>query len=147
MTVIDWARLSSGARAVPEPVATPFVWSAAFVGALLMMAFFTVLGGVGRPTPALAALSLLAALLGLCARFVAAPGTAVLCWLFLNGFGIPPAGTLTWAGPRDAWWLACLLTAALTGTAVARIVNARAAYRRLTPHRPVYHPPADGDLF
>jgi hypothetical protein len=146
MSVIEWARFSSGARAVPEPVATPFVWSAAFVGALSMMAVFTLLGGMGRPTPALVALSLLAGLLGLCARFVAAPGTAVLCWLFLNGFGIPPAGTLTWAGSRDTFWLSCLLAAALTGTTVARVVNARAAYRRITAAGGSRQP-LDGDLF
>jgi hypothetical protein len=89
--------------------------------------------GPDRPELALSALSLLAALLGLCARFTAAPGTALLCWLFLNGFAIPPAGTLTWAGHRDTTWLTCLLTAALIGTALARLVHARAAYRRLAP--------------
>lgn len=134
--MIEWVRLSSGARAVPEPVATPFVWTAACVGALVMMAVFALLGGAGRPTPALVALSLLAGLLGLCARFVAAPGTAVLCWLSLNGLGIPPLGTLTWTGPRDSFWLGCLCAAALAGTALARVLNARAAYRRITPHGP-----------
>ncbi|MDH6219737.1 hypothetical protein M2283_007076 [Streptomyces pseudovenezuelae] len=69
----------------------------------------------------------------MCARFTAAPGTAVLCWLFLNGFAVPPAGTLTWAGHRDAFWLACLFTAALVGTALTRLLHARAAYRRVTP--------------
>ncbi|WP_121709660.1 hypothetical protein [Streptomyces sp. E5N91] len=39
---------------------------------------------------------------------------------------------LTWTGRRDAFWLACLLGAALVGTALARLVHARAAYRRLT---------------
>ncbi|MBA2809936.1 hypothetical protein E0500_021660 [Streptomyces sp. KM273126] len=146
--MVEWVRIGSGGRAVPDPVATPFVWSGAFGGALVLMAVFTLLGGVGRPTPALVALSLMAALLGVWARFVAAPGTAVLCWLFLNGFGIPPAGTLSWAIARDTFWLACLLSAALTGTAVARVVNARAAYRRITPQQgPAYRPPADGDPF
>ncbi len=140
MALIEWARLSSGARAVPEPLGTPYVWSAAFVGALVMMVVFTLLGGIGRPTPALVALSVLAGLLGLYARFVAAPGTAVLCWLFLNGFGIPPAGTLSWAGDRDGLWLACLCAAALSGTALARVVNARAAYRRITPQGPAGGP-------
>ncbi|WP_320778325.1 hypothetical protein [Streptomyces sp. CRN 30] len=139
--MIGWVRLSSGARAVPEPVATPFVWTAAGAGALVMMALFALLGGVGRPVPALIALSLLAGLLGACARFVAAPGTAVLCWLFLNGLGVPPLGSLTWTAPRDSFWLGCLCAAALVGTAVARVVNARAAYRRITPHGP-----ADGGL-
>jgi hypothetical protein len=130
--MIEWLPLSAETRPVPQPVATPLVWAAACGGALLLVALLNSLAGTGRPALALAVLSLLSALLGTCARFVAAPGTAVLCWLFLNGFAIPPMGTLTWAGHRDTFWLACLVTAALTGTALARVVNARAAYRRVT---------------
>ncbi|GAA4823731.1 hypothetical protein [Streptomyces ziwulingensis] len=130
--MIEWVPLGSGARPVPRPVAAPLVWAAAFAGALVLVAFLNTTVGIGRPGVALPALSLLAAVLGLCARFTAAPGTAVLCWLSLNGFAVPPAGVLTWAGARDAGWLACLLAAALVGTALARVVHARAAYRRLT---------------
>lgn len=130
--MIDWVLLRTGARPVPSPLATPLVWAAASGGALVLVALLNALIGPDRPSPALAALSLLSVLLGLCARFTAAPGTAVLCWLFLNGFAVPPAGTLTWAGHRDAFWLTCLFTAALVGTALARLVHARAAYRRLT---------------
>jgi hypothetical protein len=130
--MIEWLPLSAETRPVPQPVATPLVWAAACGGALLLVALLNSLAGTGRPALALAVLSLLAALLGTCARFVAAPGTAVLCWLFLNGFAIPPVGTLTWAGHRDTFWLACLVAAALTGTTLARVVNARAAYRRVT---------------
>ncbi|MFI6466944.1 hypothetical protein [Streptomyces sp. NPDC050538] len=130
--MIDWVLLRTGARPVPSPLATPLVWAAASGGALVLVALLNVLVGPGRPSPALAALSLLSVLLGLCARFTAAPGTAVLCWLFLNGFAVPPAGTLTWAGHRDAFWLGCLFTAAVVGTALARLLHARAAYRRLT---------------
>jgi hypothetical protein len=113
-------------------MATPLVWAAASGGALVLVALLNALIGTDRPSPALAALSLFSVLLGLCARFTAAPGIAVLCWLFLNGFAVPPAGTLTWTGHRDALWLACLFTAALVGTALARLLHARAAYRRLT---------------
>ncbi|MEU1254736.1 hypothetical protein ACWHLZ_11950 [Streptomyces chartreusis] len=130
--MIRWVSLSVEARPVPRPVATPLVWATAFGGALLLVAVHNLLIGPDRPGFALAGLSLLAALLGLCARFTAAPGTAVLCWLFLNGFAIPPAGTLTWTGSRDTVWLACLFTASLVGTILARIVHARAAYRRVT---------------
>ncbi|CAM5564109.1 hypothetical protein [Streptomyces aurantiogriseus] len=130
--MFEWVSLSTGARPVPRPVATPLVWVAAFSGALVLVALLNALVGTDQPELALTALSLLAALLGLCARFTAAPGTAVLCWLFLNGFAIPPAGTLTWAGHRDTFWLACLLAAALVGTALARLVHARAAYRRIS---------------
>ncbi len=130
--MIEWVPLGSGPRPVPRPVAAPLVWAGAFGGALALVALVNGTVGYGRPGLALALLSLLAALLGLCARFTAAPGTALLCWLSLNGFAIPPAGTLTWGGRRDAFWLACLLGAALAGTALARLVHARAAYRRLT---------------
>ncbi|MEU0199357.1 MULTISPECIES: hypothetical protein [unclassified Streptomyces] len=131
--MIDWIPLATGSRPVPQPVATPLVWAGAFAGALGLVALINTVAGPDRPALALTALSLLAAVLGLCARFTAAPGTAVLCWLFLNGFAIPPAGTLTWAGHRDTTWLACLLTAALLGTSLARLAHARAAYRRLAP--------------
>ncbi len=131
--MIEWKPLATGARPVPQPVATPLVWAGAFGGALVLVACLNTVVGPGRPELALLVLSLLAAVLGLCARFTAAPGTAVLCWLFLNGFVIPPAGTLTWAGHRDTTWLACLLGATLLGTALARLTHARAAYRRLAP--------------
>jgi hypothetical protein len=108
------------------------VWATAFGGALVLVVLLNTTVGPDRPGLALAVLSLLAALLGFCASFTAAPGTAVLCWLFLNGFAIPPAGTLSWIGHRDTFWLACLLTATLVGTALARLAHARAAYRRIT---------------
>ncbi|WAZ24234.1 hypothetical protein STRCI_005636 [Streptomyces cinnabarinus] len=134
--MIEWVSLSPGARPVPRPVATPLVWAAASGSALLLVVLLNALVGIGRPALALAALSLLAALSGLRAHFAAAPGTAVLCWLFLNGFAIPPAGTLTWAAPRDALWLTCLLAATLLGTTLARLHHAHAAYRRVTPEGP-----------
>ncbi|KUL46729.1 hypothetical protein [Streptomyces regalis] len=142
--MIEWVSLSTGARPVPQPVATPLVWVGAFGGAAVLVALLNTLVGPGRPGLALAVLSLLAALLGLCARFTAAPGTAVLCWLFLNGFAIPPAGILTWTGHRDTFWLTCLLAAALIGTALARLTNARAAYRRITAGVTATADPGDG---
>jgi hypothetical protein len=130
--MIEWVSLGTAARPVPQPVATPLVWATAFGGALLLVALLNTIVGPDRPGLALTALSLLAAVLGFCARVTAAPGTAALCWLFLNGFAIPPAGTLSWIGHRDTFWLACLLTAALIGTALARLAHARAAYRKIT---------------
>ncbi|AJE81218.1 MULTISPECIES: hypothetical protein [Streptomyces] len=132
MSRIEWVRISTGARSVPEPVANPVVWAAASTGALILVAVLNHLVGL-RPALALLVLSLFAAVLGLCSRMDAAPGTALLCWLFLNGFAIPPAGTLTWTASRDSAWLTCLLLSAVVGTALARIVNARAAYRRVGP--------------
>ncbi|MGW0839437.1 hypothetical protein ACWD26_04650 [Streptomyces sp. NPDC002787] len=142
--MIQWVSLGTGPRPVPQPVATPLVWATAFGGAMALVALLNALVGTDRPGLALAALSLLSALLGLHARFTAAPGTAALCWLFLNGFAIPPVGVLTWANPRDTFWLTCLLAAALTGTALARLLQARAAYRRLTTaHPPFPRDPTD----
>lgn len=142
--MIQWVSLGTGPRPVPQPVATPLVWATAFAGAMALVALLNALVGTDRPGLALAALSLLSALLGGYARFTAAPGTAALCWLFLNGFAIPPAGVLTWTNPRDTFWMVCLLTAALTGTALARLLQARAAYRRLTTAQP---PPPAPDLW
>ncbi|MEX3105022.1 MULTISPECIES: hypothetical protein [unclassified Streptomyces] len=131
--MIEWSDFGTGGvRPVPQPVATPLVWAGAFAGALLLVGVLNTTVGMDRPHLALLALSVLAAVLGLCARFTAAPGTAALCWFFLNGFAIPPAGTLTWTVSRDAFWLACLLGAALAGTTLARLVDARAAYRRVS---------------
>jgi hypothetical protein len=112
------------------------VWAAAFGGALVVVALLNSLVGTDRPELALTALSLLSALLSLGARITPAPGTAVLCWLMLNGFAVPPAGVLTWAGSRDMFWLTCLCAAALGGTVLARLVHARAAYRRITMAEP-----------
>ncbi|GHH28769.1 hypothetical protein [Streptomyces lanatus] len=129
--MIEWRTLSTGARPVPRPFATPLVWFAAFGGALVVVALLNTVVGTDRPEPAVAAVSLLAALLSFGARFTAVPGTTVLCWLILNGFAIPPAGVLTWTGQRDILWLACLGTAAAAGTVTARLIHARVAYRRV----------------
>ncbi|MFD3731417.1 hypothetical protein [Streptomyces sp. NPDC058632] len=130
--MVEWVALGTGPRPVPQPVATPLVWTGAFGGALAVVVLLHTVVGPDHPGLALAALSLLAAVLGGCARFTAAPGTALLCWLFLNGLAIPPAGTLTWTGSRDTLWLGCLLAATVAGTTAARLTHALAAYRRLT---------------
>ncbi|HET6859412.1 MAG TPA: hypothetical protein VFH94_20275 [Streptomyces sp.] len=133
--MVEWRQLGSGAKAVPEPIATPFVWAAAFVGACTLVGVLELLGALDRTGIALVVLSLLAALLGVRGRFSAVPGTALLCWLFLNIFATAPTGELSWAGHRDPEWLACLFVAAFTGTAAGRVLSARAAYRRVTPYR------------
>ncbi|MEU5778170.1 hypothetical protein [Streptomyces venezuelae] len=114
-------------------MATPFVWTTACSGSLVLVIAFDLLGALDRTGLALAALSVVAALVGTLGRFVAAPGTALLCWALLNVFAAHPTGELSWAGHRDPGWVACLLAAALIGTAAARVWYARAAYRRITP--------------
>ncbi|MDN3027243.1 hypothetical protein [Streptomyces sp. S.PB5] len=133
--MVEWRPFRAGARPVPEPVATPFVWAGAFTGALMTVGVLSVVNGPADPRHALLMLAALAALLGVCARLAAAPGTAAVCWLILNGFAVPPQGQLTWQGYPDAGRLALLMAAALLGTVIARLVNARGAYRRITPGR------------
>ncbi|MFI6524022.1 hypothetical protein [Streptomyces uncialis] len=131
---MEWRLVSAGARAVPEPAATPLVWSGALLGSGLLVGAFNQFGDPGEPLWHFVALSALAALLGARARVTAAPGTAGLCWLFFNAFGIPPAGVLTWDSSVDLLRMSLLLGAALAGTAVARVASARTAYRRISPH-------------
>lgn len=112
------------------------MWAAAGAAALVLVTVLNYLNGHGDPTIDLLVLSVVCAVLSTGARLVAAPGTALVCWLALNGFATPPMGELTWSAGYDLGRLGCLLAAASTGTAVARIASARAAYRRLTPHNP-----------
>jgi hypothetical protein len=131
---VEWRHIARGARPVPEPMATPFVWTAASWGSFALIGVLDLLGALDRTGFALAALSLLAAVLGMLGRFTAAPGTALLCWALLNFFATHPTGEISWAGHRDPGWMACLLAAALIGTAAGRLFSARAAYRRITPY-------------
>ncbi|WP_329390133.1 DUF4118 domain-containing protein [Streptomyces sp. NBC_01351] len=112
------------------------MWAAACAAALVLVTVLNYLNGHGDPTIDLLVLSAVCAVLSTGARLIAAPGTALVCWLTLNGFATPPMGELTWSAGYDLGRLGCLLAAASTGTAIARITNARAAYRRLTPHNP-----------
>ncbi|MFD9720244.1 hypothetical protein [Streptomyces sp. NPDC056500] len=130
---MEWWHMVDGARPVPDPVATSFVWTAAYAGAFGLVSVFDLLGVLDHTRLALAALAVFAALLGVRGRFAAAPGTALVCWGFLNVFATHPIGEISWAGHRDPEWIACLLAAALIGTVVGRIRHARAAYRRITP--------------
>ncbi|MEU0722786.1 hypothetical protein [Streptomyces sp. NPDC006140] len=129
----EWRPLRIAARPIPEPVPTPFVWAGAFAGALLTVGVLSAVNGFADALHALLVLCALAALLGVCARFAAAPGTGAVCWLFLNGFAVPPHGELTWQGYPDVGRLVFLTAAALLGTVTARLVSARGAYRRITP--------------
>ncbi|MFE0172895.1 hypothetical protein ACFWZ2_11300 [Streptomyces sp. NPDC059002] len=126
--------MSSGAKAVPRPVDSLVVWAGAGAGALLLVGVLNALGVLDRTGLALAVLCSLAAGLGTRGRVVAAPGTAVLCWMVLNFFAAHPTGEVSWAGHRDPEWLVCLLAAGLAGAVASRVVSARAAYRRVTPH-------------
>ncbi|MEU8617374.1 hypothetical protein [Streptomyces sp. NPDC048623] len=130
--MLEWKRMSSGPRPVPDRVATPSVWVVTSAAALTLVTSFNLLDNRGDPLVDLVALSVIAALVSTGARFAAAPGTALLCWTILNGFAIPPMGRLTWTASQDGGRLACLFAAAVVGTVVARLVHARAAYRRIT---------------
>ncbi|GHI83117.1 hypothetical protein [Streptomyces xanthophaeus] len=132
--MVQWRPLSSGASPVPQPAAAPSVWAVAGVSALVLVTALNYLNGQGDPTVDLLVLAGLAAVLSTGARLVAAPGTALVCWLILNGFATPPMGELTWAAGYDLGRFGCLLVAAVTGTAIGRLAAARAAYRSLRPY-------------
>ncbi|MEU8777368.1 DUF4118 domain-containing protein [Streptomyces sp. NPDC048606] len=131
--MLEWKPLDTGRRPVPDPAATVSVWASAAAAALLVVIAFNLLGHQSLTTAGLLVLSLMVAAASTGARLAAAPGTALLCWAVLNAFGAPPIGELTWTAPHDLARIACLLTAAATGTAAARLSHARAAYHRLAP--------------
>ncbi|MFD3696898.1 hypothetical protein ACFWUZ_12225 [Streptomyces sp. NPDC058646] len=117
---------------MPRPAAPVSVWAAACVASSVLVAALNFLDAQGDPALDLVALCVFAAVLSMRAHLVAAPGTALVCWLLLNGFATPPMGELTWAAPYDLGRLACLLLAAGTGTLVGRLTGARAAYHRVS---------------
>lgn len=132
--MVEWRPLrSAGVRPVPEPVATPFVWAAALICCVLLVAVLGAVDGLSSSAVVLGVLCTLAALLGLPARFHAAPGIAVVCWLFLNHYAVAPHGEVAWQGNPDVARLALLFAAAFLGTVAARIVNALDAHHRITP--------------
>ncbi|MGW3324305.1 DUF4118 domain-containing protein [Streptomyces virginiae] len=131
--MVEWKRISTGMRPVPSPAATTSVWATAAVAAVALVAVLNLLDGPDDPAVDLLALSLAVALVSTGARLAAAPGTALLCWLVLNFFATAPVGELSWETPYDVVRLVCLLAAAGTGTAIARLIHARAAHRRLRP--------------
>ncbi len=131
--MVEWRPMRAAVRPVPEPVAMPFVWAAAFAGSLLLVAVLGAVGGRSSSAVALGSLCALATLPGLPARFRAAPGIALVCWLFLNAYAVAPHGELAWQGHPDVARVLLLAAAAVLGTLVARIVNALGAHRRVTP--------------
>ncbi|WP_406865079.1 hypothetical protein ABZO31_33405 [Streptomyces sp. HUAS MG47] len=131
--MLVWKRIGSGVRPVPPPVATAFVWAVTAGMAFAVVTAFNLLDGQGNPSFDLLTLSLTVAAVSTSARLAAAPGTALLCWLILNVFATAPIGELTWEASYDLGRIACLFVAASAGTCAARLVHARAAYRRLSP--------------
>lgn len=131
--MLEWKRISTGVRPVPTPAETSVIWAGTAVIAFVLVTAFNLLDGRGDPAVDLVVLSLIVALISTGARLAAAPGTALLCWLVLNGFATAPMGVLTWEAPYDLGRLFCLLVAASTGTVMARLAHARAAHHRLRP--------------
>lgn len=133
MVNVKWHWVSSGARPVPGPAATPIVWGATAVSATALCALFASFGLLNLASLPLAAVCALAALTSWRGRVLATPGTAVIGWLVLNALTVPPVGQVTWTASRDPVWLGLLLGAATISATAARLAHAHAAYRRLTP--------------
>lgn len=131
--MLKWRSLSTGPKPVPEPVGTAVTWLAAAVLAPALIATHHLLDRHGDPLLDLVALCALVGVLSVCARIAAAPGTALVCWTFLSLFAVPPMGQFSWSGHHDLKRLGCLLFAAGASAAGARLLHARAAYRRISP--------------
>ncbi|MFF5719824.1 hypothetical protein [Streptomyces buecherae] len=129
---VEWRLFHAQVRPVPEPLDTPRVLAGAYAGAFASVAVLGALGLVTDPVTVLVVLGALAVGLGVCARLVAAPGIAAVCWVFLNSVAITPRGRLSWAGYPEAGRIGVLLAAAVLGTVIARVNHARRAYRRTT---------------
>ncbi len=130
---VEWRLFHAQTRPVPEPLGTPRVLAGAYAGAFVSVAVLGALGLLADPVTVLVVLGVLAVGLGVCARLIAAPGIAAVCWVFLNTVAItPPRGRLSWAGYPEAGRIGVLLAAAVLGTVIARVSHARRAYRRTT---------------
>ncbi|MFI2026756.1 hypothetical protein [Streptomyces buecherae] len=129
---VEWRLFHAQVRPVPEPLDTPRVLAGAYAGAFVSVAVLGALGLLADPVTVLVVLGALAVGLGVCARLVAAPGIAAVCWVFLNSVAITPRGRLSWAGYPEAGRIGVLLAAAVFGTVIARVSHARRAYRRTT---------------
>lgn len=128
---VEWHLFPTRTRPVPEPLGTPRVLGVAYAGAFALVALLGAVGRLTEPVTVLVALCALAVALGVCARLVAAPGIAAVCWVFLNSSAITPRGRLSWAGYPEAGRIGFLLAAAVLGTLIARVSHARRAYRRM----------------
>lgn len=117
----------TGARAVPRPYSAPMVCACVFLGSAALLPLLGAAGELHHPAAAFPAYCALAAAAGLRARARAAPLSALLCWLFYDGFVVHQQGELTWDGSTDARRLGVLLAAAALGTAAGCAARALAA--------------------
>jgi hypothetical protein len=98
----------------------------AYAGAAVVTAVLVLATGVRHPAAALIAYGLLAAVVAAHTRAIAAPGIALVAWLFDDGFIIGRHAQLSWHGAADIRRLAILLAAGAVGSMLgARIRAAR----------------------
>ncbi|GAA1959709.1 hypothetical protein GCM10009838_15070 [Catenulispora subtropica] len=109
-----------------EPVAT---LSTAFIGGIVATAGLAAIGGTRHVDVDLAAYVGLAAVLGLGARWWAAPTAAFILWLFYDGFLVGRHGDLVWHGAMDGWRLGFIGAGALGGLLMGRVTRFAVAVR------------------
>jgi hypothetical protein len=100
-------------------------YCAAAAGALVAVAA----GGTRHPVVALAILASVAAVAATRVAIPVAAACGVLAWLFYDGFIADRHAYLGWHGAADGWRLAICVGAALCGTALTRLLRARAGRR------------------
>lgn len=86
-------------------------------------------GGTRHPAVALAILACVAAVVATRVTVPVAAACGGLAWLFYDGFIADRHAYLGWHGAADGWRLAICVGAALCGTALARLLRARAGRR------------------
>ena len=89
---------------------------AAYASSAAATAVFVLAGGTRHPTAALAGYGLVAACVAARIRPAAAPGVALIGWMFDSGFIIGRHAHLTWQGSADVRRLAILLAVAVAAS-------------------------------
>jgi hypothetical protein len=97
---------------------------AAHAGAAVVTAVAVLATGTRHPAAALVAYGLLAAVAAAHTRPAAAPGIALVAWLFYNGFIIGRHAHLSWHGAADVKRLAILLAASAVGSMLGSRIRA-----------------------
>ncbi|MFF9869405.1 hypothetical protein ACF1G0_29065 [Streptomyces sp. NPDC013953] len=125
--MITVPRCTTGAGAAPRTYSAHVVCASVFLGSAGLLPLLGATGELHHPAAAFPAYCALAAAASLRASARFAPLSALLCWLFYDGFVVHQQGELTFDGSADVRRLGLLLAAAVLGTAAGWAGRALAA--------------------
>lgn len=112
---------------------------AGFTASAVVTALTVVFGGNRHLAVALAVFAVAAALVSMYTRPLAAPGVALLAWMFDDGFLIHRHAALTWPGSAGAWRLALLAGVAIAGAAFGAWIRSHPQARHTENDRHAAH--------